>query len=160
MLLANFGAPAWVFALLLAWLATAGLPATVAVLAVAWSERLPWVGVLPLGAALVTMAVLALAAQLGACRLRRGLAPARARILAMKWSRRRFLGGALALGGGAAAAGVLPSAIRPRRRFRVRWSTSTSTSSACGDCGSDLRLKWALGVPAEVFDRGARLLGA
>jgi len=69
MLLANFGAPAWVFALLLAWLATAGLPATVAVLAVASIERLPWVGVLPLGAALVVMAVLALAAQVAACRL-------------------------------------------------------------------------------------------
>jgi hypothetical protein len=69
MLLANFGAPAWVFALLLAWLATAGLPTTAAVLMVASLERLPWVGVLPLGAALVVMAVLALAAQLGACRL-------------------------------------------------------------------------------------------
>jgi hypothetical protein len=69
MLLANFGAPAWVFALLLAWLATAGLPTTVAVLTVASLERLPWVGVLPIGAALVVMAVLALAAQLGACRL-------------------------------------------------------------------------------------------
>ena len=77
MLLANFGAPAWVFALLLAWLSTVGLPTTAAVLAVASIERWPWIGVLPLGAALAVMAVLALAAQLAACRvlaklLRRG----------------------------------------------------------------------------------------
>ena len=62
--LANFGAPAWVFVLLLGWMVTVGLPTFVAIVVTAFF----WNGV-SLPAFLATVATVALVLQLGALRL-------------------------------------------------------------------------------------------
>ncbi len=62
--LANFGAPAWVFVLLLGWMLTVGLPTSVAIVVTAFF----WAGV-SLPAFLATVATVALVLQLGALRL-------------------------------------------------------------------------------------------
>lgn len=62
--LANFGAPAWVFVLLLGWMLTVGLPTSVAIVVTAFF----WNGV-SLPAFLATVATGALVLQLGALRL-------------------------------------------------------------------------------------------
>ncbi len=61
--LANFGAPAWVFVLLLGWMLTVGLPTSVAIVVTAFF----WNGV-SLLAFLATVATVALVLQLGALR--------------------------------------------------------------------------------------------
>ncbi len=62
--LANFGAPAWVFVLLLGWMVTVGLPTFVAIVVTAFF----WNGV-SLPAFLATVVTVALVLQLGALRL-------------------------------------------------------------------------------------------
>ena len=62
--LANFGAPAWVFVLLLGWMLTVGLPTSVAIVVTAFF----WNGV-SLPAFLATVVTVALGLQLGALRL-------------------------------------------------------------------------------------------
>ncbi len=61
--LANFGAPAWVFVLLLGWMVTVGLPTFVAIVVTAFF----WNGV-SLPAFLATVTTVALVLQLGALR--------------------------------------------------------------------------------------------
>ena len=61
--LANFGAPAWVFVLLLGWMVTVGLPTFIAIVVTAFF----WNGV-SLPAFLATVAMVALVLQLGALR--------------------------------------------------------------------------------------------
>ncbi len=61
--LANFGAPAWVFVLLLGWMLTVGLPTSVAIVVTAFF----WNGV-SLTAFLATVTTVALVLQLGALR--------------------------------------------------------------------------------------------
>jgi hypothetical protein len=67
LVLADFGAPAWAFGLLLAWLATVGLPTLLAVLLLAalWG-RLPGLSLPFLEAAMAAMALLGLGFQIGA----------------------------------------------------------------------------------------------
>jgi hypothetical protein len=67
LVLADFGAPAWLFVALGAWLLTAGLPTLIATLAVAaaWGD-FPFLGTPPLPAALSAAAALGLFLQLGA----------------------------------------------------------------------------------------------
>jgi drug/metabolite transporter (DMT)-like permease len=73
LVLAEFGAPVWVFALLLVWLLTLGLPTLVAVLLLAGF----WPGP-SFQTYLVAAALLALFLQFGAVSaIRRGLAPRR-----------------------------------------------------------------------------------
>jgi hypothetical protein len=76
--LADFGAPAWVFIALGLWLATLGLPTLLAALFVfsAWGE-LPLAGTPPLGAALACVAAVSCLAQTGAA------------VLLGRWVRRR-----------------------------------------------------------------------
>jgi hypothetical protein len=59
---ADFGAPAWVFVLLLLWLATIGLPSTIAVLMLAalWGTTGPFYGLLFF---CIVAAILAIATQ-------------------------------------------------------------------------------------------------
>ena len=61
--LANFGAPAWVFVLLLGWMVTVGLPTFVAIVVTAFF----WNGV-SLPAFLATVTTVALVLQLGSLR--------------------------------------------------------------------------------------------
>ena len=71
--LANFGAPAWVFVLLLGWMVTVGLPTSVAIVVTAFF----WDG-LSLPAFLATVATAALVLQLGALRIQHRILERRA----------------------------------------------------------------------------------
>jgi len=67
LLAADFGAPPWLFALLLLWLGTLGLPTTLAVLVTAscWGRCSPCYG---LGPFLFLASTFAILAQVSACR--------------------------------------------------------------------------------------------
>ncbi len=70
LVLADFGAPAWVFVALAVWLWTAGLPTLLATLCTLslWGN-LPAIGTPPLGAAAGTIAVVSFFAQVGTAML-------------------------------------------------------------------------------------------